>query len=409
MTESIIELSVIENSKVDAKVKTEVGTKVNIKVDDKAKNTIEQKGVVDDKEKKARTLEEILKDFYINPDSDMYILDSKFDICIKGDSKKITGRQSLLAKPIIKFFNNVHNLRKIIPILNSTSRISLRIIDWFITNYCKENGTMFNKKIYELNDKLILKKWLTDAEKEEYDNNIKLLEEYKKEGTKLSSFDNFIIIHNDYKSQLKSYNKINFDPFCRRNRINLYYVKGKYISTTIGQLNFFKWVIENYIINYILENIIDIENNMAKQLEDRTTDVENDEDNKEKEESNSDSSNDEQIKITQDEVIGEVKQNDIQKDIEINKRVITRKVIKKNSGGESGSGKGKQPDKSIKKKVDIKSSGVNSKNIEDLSKKKQRKRKVIGTTKKRKKEKNNVNISNKSMIRHNYPTIINFD
>jgi len=63
-----------------------------------------------------------------------------------------------------------------------------------------------------------LKKWLTDVEKEEFTKKATLLEEYKKDEEKLSSFDNFIIIHNDYKSQLKSYNKKNFDPFCRRDR-----------------------------------------------------------------------------------------------------------------------------------------------------------------------------------------------
>jgi len=35
-------------------------------------------------------------------------------------------------------------------------------------------------------------------------------------------------------------------------------LKAKYISTTIGQLNFFKWAIENYIVNYIIDNIFDI-------------------------------------------------------------------------------------------------------------------------------------------------------
>ncbi len=238
--ESIIQLSVTE--------------KPNPKPD-----TDKNKDVKKEEKPIPRTTEEILRDFYINPESETYKLDPTYEVCIKGDSKKITGKQSLLAKPIIRFFNDKNNLRKLIPMLNSTSRISLRIIDWFVTNYCKGNGTLFNKKVYELNDKLLLKKWLTDVEKEEFTKKATLLEEYKKDEEKLSSFDNFIIIHNDYKSQLKSYNKKNFDPFCRRDRVNLYYVKGKYISTTIGQLNFFKWAIENYIVNYIIDNIFDIE------------------------------------------------------------------------------------------------------------------------------------------------------
>ena len=40
---------------------------------------------------------------------------------------------------------------------------------------------------------------------------------------KPDSFDNYILIHNNYKGQLKAYSKKNFDPFCRRNRIRFYY------------------------------------------------------------------------------------------------------------------------------------------------------------------------------------------
>lgn len=382
--ESIIQLSVTEKQSIKPTI-----------------NKNESKGVKEPKEEKpvvkVRSVDEILKDFYINPDADIYKLDPTFEVCIKGDSKKITGCQSLLAKPIIKFFNNKSNLRKLIPILNSTSRISLRIIDWFVTNYCKTNGTIFNKKLYDLNDKLMLTKWLNNDEKEEYNNKLKKLKELKEDDIKLSSFDNYIIIHNDYKSQLKSYNKKNFDPFCRRDRVNLYYVKGKYISTTIGQLNFFKWAIENYIINYVLDNIIEIEANMAKQLgEGLTTEGEEEDEGEEiddNDENKSESSNDEQVEITGDKVTGNLTKDKP----EINKRIINKKVVKK-----SGSGKGKQQSGGLTKKNDI--------NIEqeELSKKKQRKRKVIGT-KKRKVDKKNVITSNKSMVRHNYPTIINFD
>ena len=45
-------------------------------------------------------------------------------------------------------------------------------------------------------------------------------------------------------------------------RINFYYSEKKFIKTTIGQLNFFKWAFENNIIKYIKDNITEIENNM---------------------------------------------------------------------------------------------------------------------------------------------------
>ena len=64
-----------------------------------------------------------------------------------------------------------------------------------------------------------------------------------------------------YKSQLKSYSKKKFDPFCRRDRIN-FNCNDIDIETTMGQLNFFKWAIDNMIIEYIIQNYEDIENDM---------------------------------------------------------------------------------------------------------------------------------------------------
>ena len=69
---------------------------------------------------------------------------------------------------------------------------------------------------------------------------------------------------NNYREQLKSFNKKNFDPFCRRSRIKFFYDEEKkdYIITTIGQLNFFKWAIDNKILEYIEENIDIVEKDM---------------------------------------------------------------------------------------------------------------------------------------------------
>jgi hypothetical protein len=66
----------------------------------------------------------------------------------------------------------------------------------------------------------------------------------------------------DYKLKLKAYSKKRFDPFCRWDRITVPYKDGKYIQTTIGQLNFFKWALENSVINYIEENYANIEKDM---------------------------------------------------------------------------------------------------------------------------------------------------
>ena len=63
---------------------------------------------------------------------------------------------------------------------------------------------------------------------------------------------------------MKAYSKKRFDPFCRWDRINIPYNENQSIQTTIGQLNFFKWALENEVIKYIEDNYDDIEKDMNK-------------------------------------------------------------------------------------------------------------------------------------------------
>jgi len=116
------------------------------------------------------------------------------------------------------------NLMKMMKIINGDEKISLRIVDWFVTNYAKKYYTVYN----------IVKK------------------------NEISRFK----VYNDYKLKLKAYSKRRFDVFCRWERIKINYDTNKYMETTIGQLNFFKWAIENDIIKYISENYKQIEDDM---------------------------------------------------------------------------------------------------------------------------------------------------
>lgn len=117
-------------------------------------------------------------------------------------------------------FNPENNFDKMLKIITGDSKISLRIIDWFTTNYAKKNYTL-----------------------------------YMLDGKRFKVYD-------DYKLKLKAYSKKRFDPFCRYQKISIPYRDDKYIETTIGQLNFFKWSIENKIVDYIEENYDIIERDM---------------------------------------------------------------------------------------------------------------------------------------------------
>ena len=142
-------------------------------------------------------------------------------------STNIHTQNELLMKNLIDFYNKKENINNIIKIINGESNISLRIVDWFVTNYAKKNYTVYNLPIKENSN-----------------------ETYR------------FKVYNDYKLKLKAYSKKRFDPFCRWERITIPYDEEKYMETTIGQLNFFKWAIENKIISYIEENYKDIETDM---------------------------------------------------------------------------------------------------------------------------------------------------
>ena len=139
----------------------------------------------------------------------------------------------VLLKSLSDFYNDVNNRGKLLDVINNTNNISLRIIDWFVTNYSKK----FNIK-YFINNV----------------NGINFMDL----GENSKQFN----IYYSYKTQLKSYSKKKFDPFCRRNRIEFTLNNNDKIITTVGQLNFFKWAINNCIIDYIFIHYKEIEEDM---------------------------------------------------------------------------------------------------------------------------------------------------
>ena len=139
-------------------------------------------------------------------------------------AKFYNTQNDLLMKNLMNFYETNNNLEKMLKIINGESKISLRIVDWFATNYAKKNFTVYN---IPKDDKIIRFK-----------------------------------VYFDYKLKLKAYSKKRFDPFCRWDRITIPYKENNSIQTTIGQLNFFKWAFENDVITYIERNYELIENDM---------------------------------------------------------------------------------------------------------------------------------------------------
>jgi hypothetical protein len=151
------------------------------------------------------------------------------------NNSNYTTQNDLLLKNLLNFYktddsrgnyDQNNNLDKMLKIITGESKISLRIVDWFATNYAKKYYTL-----YTIN----------------------------------ASHDNVtrrFKVYDDYKLKLKAYSKKRFDPFCRWDRTSIPYTNGKFIETTIGQLNFFKWALENNVIDYIEQNYNEIEKDM---------------------------------------------------------------------------------------------------------------------------------------------------
>jgi hypothetical protein len=144
---------------------------------------------------------------------------------MSSDHNNLLSKEEVLLESLHDFYKDKKHVEKILPIVTGNSEISLRVLDYFVTNYSKNNSIVLDKN---------------------------------------TNYN----IYQDYKNKLKSYNKRFFDPFCRINKKNMTnkiafkYDKENFIITTIGQLNFFRWAIKNKIIDYVIKDHVKINNEM---------------------------------------------------------------------------------------------------------------------------------------------------
>ena len=137
---------------------------------------------------------------------------------------RVQCKQDQVVSWLQEFYSEPGNLEKLLPILQGTSPVSLRLVDYFVTNYAKKMNTSF------------------------------------------PAGGRPFLIYFNYKRELNAYSKRLFDPFCRRERI-MFQARGvEPFVTTVGQLNFFRWFIEKHILEYVAENREAIEHDMNTTL-----------------------------------------------------------------------------------------------------------------------------------------------
>ena len=139
--------------------------------------------------------------------------DSKQIYCFRGTN--LTQRQISILHRIGPFFTEVVAREILMPLVNQTSGISLRALDWLVTNYSKKNNIVCKTRNNTL----------------------------------------FNIYHG-YKIALAHFRRRNFDPFRRRQRIVVLAENGTDVicESTVGQCNFLYWSYTHGVLSYAIEN-----------------------------------------------------------------------------------------------------------------------------------------------------------
>ena len=123
---------------------------------------------------------------------------------------QISSQENMLIRSLEKFYMKEENVNIMLPIINGESKISMRLIDFFVTNYAKFNRISYN------------------------------LEE--------NGSNTLFNVYLSYKSQLKAFNKRYFDPFSRGNK---FFMCLMIVLLHNCQLNFSNGLYQKYMIMFI--------------------------------------------------------------------------------------------------------------------------------------------------------------
>jgi hypothetical protein len=128
------------------------------------------------------------------------------------------SRAEVLLNSINNFYTSASNADTLKSLVHSKDGgISLRSLEYFITNYAKKTNVSYT-----------------------------------------TPDGRIFTVHCSYKSSLDGYSKKLFDPFARAHKFEYTLpATGETIVTTVAQLNFIKWVIQNDIIRHV-KNFKDI-------------------------------------------------------------------------------------------------------------------------------------------------------
>ncbi len=138
----------------------------------------------------------------------------------------------LLRESLTKFFQQPLNLQRVLAVISSrrksprtspTNALSLRLLDFFVVTYARDNAVLIKKK----------------------------------DGTTVD-------IYKSYQVTQERFRKKCFDPFARGGNVEEWKINEQSFRSNVRQLCFMRWAIENNILDYIKDHHKEIEDAMNK-------------------------------------------------------------------------------------------------------------------------------------------------
>lgn len=139
--------------------------------------------------------------------------------CVQTEG--LSKSDQLLLQSVLKWYNeHPPRVSEFVRIVERNNGLSLRVIDWLVTNYSRTTPVIIEK-----------------------------------DGLPKD-------LYRDYQKYLSAYNKKNMDPFARRRRISITVFGTKARKSTVGQLNFFRWFLTNDLEIFLRQNRQEVEEHM---------------------------------------------------------------------------------------------------------------------------------------------------
>ena len=147
------------------------------------------------------------------------------------DDNNIVEKQRCRLQFLNSFYTEQLLRSVLLPVLLKTHRVSLRALDWLVTNYSKKNPVVYQT--------------LPD--------------------NPFCPQPTLVNIYKDYKVWLRTHKRRNFDMFRRHGKVKFQLDDTTYYST-VAQLNFFAWAVQFEVLQYAEKNIQIIEQDHTRAL-----------------------------------------------------------------------------------------------------------------------------------------------